>query len=139
MDTNTKRKGTLAIESMNKAKQYNVHQFDVWFADLTNKGEGSHLHKGRRPVVVISNEAANKHSPIISVVPLTSQVKKAKLPTHVLLDGIGKCGESLAMCEQVRSIDKSDLVNQVGQVTDKTERQNLIHSICVQFGIVNPF
>ncbi|MDY8023370.1 type II toxin-antitoxin system PemK/MazF family toxin [Paenibacillus polymyxa] len=60
-----------------------IKKFDVWQVDL-GKASGS-VQAGERPVMVISNNIGNKYSPVIVVVPITSQLKKAKLPTHVLI------------------------------------------------------
>lgn len=56
--------------------------------------------KPDRPAVVVSNDKANEHSPVVEVVYLTTQEKKP-LPTHVeVLCRV----PSIALCEQVHSI-----------------------------------
>lgn len=61
---------------------------------------------GARPVVVISNNAANKHSPVITVVPVTSK-KKKDLPTHAHI--VLKM-QSTVSCEQIHSVAKERLL-----------------------------
>ena len=59
-----------------------MKQYDIWLADIPAP-KGSHVQHGRRPVVIISNNLANTHSPVVTVIPLTSQMNKHQLPTHV--------------------------------------------------------
>ena len=67
---------------MNKGKVSNlVTKGQVLWVDLPDVESGS-VQKGRRPVVVISNNKGNQFSPVILVAPLTSR-KKKHLPTHV--------------------------------------------------------
>ena len=58
-------------------------QFEIWFANLP--AVAGSIQSGMRPVVIVSNNAANKFSPVITAVPLTSNLRKTALPTHVLL------------------------------------------------------
>lgn len=69
-----------------------------------------------RPVVIISNNACNRFSPAITVVPLTTAEKKP-LPTHVrMLMEDGKV--STVLCEQLRTISTELIQNYVGTVDD---------------------
>ena len=82
---------------------------DVYFADL-GENIGSCKQGGFRPVLVVSNNRANEHSPVITIVPLTARVyKKRQLPTHVFIPrwsaGLNK--HSMALAEQVETIDKN--------------------------------
>lgn len=40
---------------------------------------------GIRPVLIIQNDVGNRHSPTVICAAITSQMHKAKLPTHVEL------------------------------------------------------
>ena len=56
---------------MNKTKVTNlVTKGQVLWVDLPDVESGS-VQKGRRPVVVISNNKGNQFSPVILVAPLT--------------------------------------------------------------------
>lgn len=80
---------------------------EVFFASVDHPNN-SHIQKGLRPWVVVQNDMANKYSPVITVIPLTSNLhKKPNLPTHcyVYPDGLGM-HKSLALCEQITTIDK---------------------------------
>jgi mRNA interferase MazF len=90
---------------------------DIYLADL-NPTQGSE-QSGRRPVIIVSRDAINEHSPVVIVVPLTAAENKTRVyPTHVLL----KCGaggltrDSIAVTEQVRAITKTRLTTFVGQL-----------------------
>lgn len=87
-----------------------VKRGDVYYADL---GIAVGCEQGgKRPVIIISNNIGNRFSPVVKVVPITAQIQKAKLPTHVFLraDVTGLDRDSVAMCEQTRTIDKSRLI-----------------------------
>ena len=74
---------------------------------------------GTRPAVVVSRDALNTHAPIVVIVPLTDKENKKKTyPTHVELKA-GEGGihiDSLALCEQVRSISKARLKDKLGHL-----------------------
>lgn len=78
--------------------------------------------RGKRPVVLVSNDTANEHSPVVTVVPLTSRLYKHHLPTHVFMTGSGLSVSSLALCEQVMSFDKNQLIKKIGYVSDRYVR-----------------
>ena len=62
-----------------------VHSGEVFYADLSPV-VGSE-QGGVRPVLIVQNDVGNKHSPTVIAAAITSQLNKAKLPTHIeLLD-----------------------------------------------------
>lgn len=97
-----------------------IKRGDLFYADLSPV-VGSE-QGGVRPVIVIQNDIGNKYSPTIIVVPVTSQTNKAKLPTHVKLAGkrFGLPKNSVALLEQVRTIDKKRLRDKLGSFDHKT-------------------
>ena len=82
-----------------------VHRMELWWAALPTVP--GHVQRGTRPVVIVSNDLGNASSPVVSVVPCTTQRHKPALPTHVYLRGYGLSSGSIAMCEQVMPLDKS--------------------------------
>jgi mRNA interferase MazF len=90
-----------------------VRRGDVFYADL-NPVIGSE-QGGVRPVLVVQNDVGNKYSPTVIVAAITSQIDKAKLPTHVELKrgeyGLEK--DSVILLEQLRTIDKRRLREKV--------------------------
>ena len=79
---------------------------DVVMIDVPMPTTG-HVQGGNRPWVVVQNEIGNKHSPTSIVVPMTTQLKRLDLPTHVAVTW-GNLLPSMVECEQVRVIDATD-------------------------------
>jgi mRNA interferase MazF len=70
---------------------------------------------GVRPVLIIQNNIGNRHSPTVICAAITSQMNKAKLPTHVELhsDQYAIAKDSVVLLEQLRTIDKKRLKDKV--------------------------
>lgn len=81
---------------------------EIYFAAL-DPTQGAETRK-TRPVVIVSNDAANRAAAVVTVIPLTSSLAKV-YPFEVRLSaaetGLGKDGK--AMAQQVRTLDKSRL------------------------------
>ncbi len=90
-----------------------VRRGDIFYADL-NPVIGSE-QGGIRPVLVVQNDVGNKYSPTVIIAAITSQIDKAKLPTHIELQsedyGIEK--DSVILLEQLRTIDKRRLKEKI--------------------------
>ncbi len=73
-------------------------------------GSGSEQN-GWRPGLVFQNNIGNRFSPNISALPLTSSLKKASQPTHVLLpaDETGLPKDSMVLCENPERMSKEKL------------------------------
>ncbi len=106
---------------------------ELWLADLPEIP--GHVQHGLRPVVIVSNDAANNASPVITVVPLTSNRKKTSQLTHVCLRGYGLAVTSIAQCEQVMALDRRCLVRRIGEVSHWYDRLAIQHALAVQLGI----
>ena len=94
---------------------------DVFMANL-DPSQGSE-QSGTRPVVVVSRDAINHYSPIVVVVSLTdSGNKKKTYPSHVRIPaGMGGLSmDSIALCEQVRAINKTRLRRHLGRMDKST-------------------
>lgn len=87
-----------------------MKRFDIFYCDLGHN-IGSEQN-GIRPCIVIQNDLGNIHSPTTIIIPLTSKIKKHKLPTHVVIEGMLD-KPSVALCEQIRVIDKSRLQSKI--------------------------
>lgn len=93
-------------------KKMMLRRGEIYYADL-GKVIGSE-QGGKRPVLIVQNDIGNFYSPTTIVLPITSAYKKP-LPTHANI--VTKCGlkrHSKALAEQIRTIDKSRLLNYVG-------------------------
>ena len=71
--------------------------------------------------IIIQNDVGNRYSPTVIVSAITSQINKAKLPTHVEISseeyGLNK--DSVVLLEQVRTLDKRRLKEKIGHMTDE--------------------
>lgn len=104
----------------------NVSRGTVYMCNLGKK-EG-HIQGGFRPVLVISNQLANRFSPVILVVPISSRKPKHNLPTHVEIDKIDfETGAvktlSVAHCEQIQSINRNEIHSRIGKLNEIKIRQ----------------
>lgn len=76
---------------------------------------------GIRPVLIIQNDIGNKYSPTVIVAAITSQINKAKLPTHIEIStneyGLNK--DSVILLEQIRTIDKKRLREKIGCLDER--------------------
>jgi mRNA interferase MazF len=90
-----------------------VKRGEVYYADLSPVVGAE--QGGVRPVVIIQNDRGNRNSPTVIVAPITTKVQKATLPTHVRLTRSSTAlpHDSLALLEQLRTIDKSRLQNRL--------------------------
>lgn len=112
----------------------NVRRGDIYYADLSPV-VGSE-QGGVRPVLVVQNDVGNKYSPTIIAAAITSQINKAKMPTHIEIEAIdyGLQKDSVILLEQVRTIDKRRLKEKIGHLDDELmERVN--DAIGISFGI----
>lgn len=98
----------------------NVKKGDVFLADLGKIVKGSNIQGGLRPAVVVQNDIGNKYSPTTTIVPLTGRVGKRGFPVHVFIKSEDSCmnKDSVALCEQARTIDKKDLKTYLGSLND---------------------
>ena len=91
-----------------------VRRGDIFYADLSPV-VGSE-QGGIRPVLIIQNDMGNKYSPTVICAAITSQINKAKLPTHIEISAerYGLVKDSVILLEQIRTIDKKRLRENIG-------------------------
>ena len=91
-----------------------IRRGDIYYAEL-NPVVGSE-QGGTRPVLIISNDIGNSHSPTVIIVAITGRTQtKAKLPTHTEVKDVeGLDRDSIILLEQIRTIDKQRLKNHMG-------------------------
>lgn len=73
---------------------------------------------GLRPVLIVQNDMGNRYSPTVVVLAVTSQLQKARLPTHVPVPaaGHGLQKDSVILAEQLRTLDKRRLHERIGRL-----------------------
>jgi mRNA interferase MazF len=96
-----------------------IKRGEIYFAQL-NPVVGSE-QGGIRPVLVIQNDIGNQYSPTTIVLAITSQINKAKLPTHVELkaEQYGLERDSVILAEQIRTIDKTRLKQRIAVLDEE--------------------
>ena len=111
-----------------------VRRGDIFYADLSPV-VGSE-QGGVRPVLIIQNDMGNRHSPTVIAAAITSQLNKAKLPTHIeLLDPhCGLTKDSVVLLEQIRTLDKRRLRERMGRL-DEEKMAQVDTAIAVSFGL----
>ncbi len=112
----------------------NVRRGDIYYADLSPV-VGSE-QGGVRPVLIIQNDTGNRHSPTVIAAAITSQVNKAKLPTHIELSSgsYGLSKNSVVLLEQIRTLDKRRLRERMGRI-DGSIMDEIDAAIAVSFGL----
>ena len=96
---------------------------ELYYADLSpviGSEQG-----GYRPVLIVQNDVGNKYSPTIIAAAVTSQLNKARLPTHIELnaDEFGLSKNSVVLLEQIRTIDKKRLKERIGELPSVTMKK----------------
>ena len=111
-----------------------VKRGDIYYADLSPV-VGSE-QGGIRPVLVIQNDIGNKYSPTVIAAAITSQINKAKMPTHIELAakdyGLNK--DSVILLEQIRTIDKRRLREKIGRL-DNELMDKVNNALSISFGL----
>jgi mRNA interferase MazF len=113
------------------------YQWHIFLASL-DPTKGSE-QAGRRPVLVISRERINELLPVVNVIPLTSRKSPSRViyPNEVLLPA-GVAGlrvDSIALCYQIRTLDKSRLEQDLGELVDASLRQKILEAIRFQLEV----
>ena len=91
---------------------------EIWTAEL-DPTQGSE-QAGRRPVLVLQNDAINRFTTTVLAIPLTTNLRRAALPSCVQVtqgDG-GLASDSVILCHQMRALDKSRLKKRMGILSD---------------------
>ncbi len=110
-----------------------IKRGEIYYADLSPV-VGSE-QGGIRPVLIIQNDVGNKYSPTVIVAAITSQLSKAKIPTHVELPSseYNLPKDSVVLLEQIRTIDKRRLKEKISQV-DAQKMRAINLAILVSLG-----
>ena len=97
-----------------------IKRGEIWLANL-NPTRGSE-QAGTRPVMIFQNDLINKYTTTVLAIPFTTNLRRAALPSCVLVlkgEG-GLTRDSVALCHQLRALDKTRLHKQLGEVSAET-------------------
>lgn len=96
---------------------------EVWLADL-NPTQGSE-QAGTRPVIIFQNDIVSRFSTTVVAIPLTTNQRRASSPICLVInqgEG-GLAQDSVALCFQIRVLDKTRLIRKLGQLNSETITQ----------------
>jgi len=113
-----------------------IKRGELYYADLSPV-VGSE-QGGIRPVLIIQNNTGNMFSPTVIASAITSQLTKARLPTHIEIPQ-GQCGllkDSVILLEQIRTLDKRRLKEKLG-ILDETRMRKVDKAILISLGFFN--
>ena len=110
-----------------------IRRGEVYYADLSPV-VGSE-QGGVRPIVVLQNNVGNKYSPTVIVAAITSQLAKAKIPTHIELPASSYFlpKDSVVLLEQIRTIDKARLKEKITTIDGK-KMEEINRAILISLG-----
>ncbi|MDQ2974393.1 MAG: type II toxin-antitoxin system PemK/MazF family toxin [Acidobacteriota bacterium] len=113
--------------------------FSRWSVRLTNLDPVVGSEQGRtRPVLVISETSVNEILPVVNVIPITSRKPNRRIYPNeaVVPSNIGGLTlDSIALCYQIRTLDKRRLTQLFGVIDDEDARQSILDALRFQLGI----
>lgn len=95
---------------------------EIWVVNF-DPTVGAEIKK-TRPALILQNDIANEHSSITIVAAITSKFDEKLYPTEVLISQ-GEGGleqESVALLNQIRSVDRRRLIKRLGMLRNETMR-----------------
>ena len=97
-----------------------VKRGEIWLADL-NPARGSE-QAGTRPVGIFQHDTVNRFTTTVLTIPLTTNLRRATLPSclRMTLGEGGLARDSVALCHQLRVLDKTRLQRKRGMVSQDT-------------------
>lgn len=111
---------------------------EIWFADLSPTRGSSQESKiaKHRPVLIVSNNANNRASGTITILPITSNVTQV-YPFEVLLTAVeyGLPKDSKIQAQQTRTISKERITGKVIGSLDKEKSRTVDAAIRLHLGV----
>lgn len=102
---------------------------EIWWVNF-DPSVGGEIKK-KRPAIIVSNNASNKHLNRVQVVPLTSHIGRV-YPSEAVVNVKGKTNK--AMADQLTTVSKLRLINSDGKVSYK-DLKKVERAIKIQLGL----
>jgi mRNA interferase MazF len=112
------------------------YRMGIFLADL-NPVLGSE-QKGKRPVLVVSDEAFNRVMPVVTILPITTLKKGRRIyPNEVLLlrGAGGLSADSIVLAHQIRTISKQRLGKSLGFVSDPVTQDSIAQAMRIHLNL----
>lgn len=97
-----------------------IRRGEIWIAGL-DPTQGSE-QAGVRPIIIFQNDTISRYTTTVISIPLTTNLRRTSLPSSVFIPN-GEGGltqDSVALCHQLRVLDKTRLRNKIGEVNPET-------------------
>lgn len=108
-----------------------IKRGQVWWWNCPEH-DRDHIEQGIRPVIIVSNDTCNTYSPVVTVIPCTTSVKK---PYPQQVPVIFNKSVSIALADQITCIPVGELSRQIGTLAD-FQMEQVDKAIAVQLGFV---
>ena len=108
-----------------------MRRAEVWWVNF-DPSVGGEIRK-KRPAVIISNDAANRHLNRVQIVPLTPRIGRV-YPSEALV--MLNDRQNKAMADQLTTVSKQRLINRAGTLTNSDMRK-VEHAVKVQLGLLD--
>ena len=111
-----------------------VKKWEIYFINL-DPSNGSE-QGGKRPVLVISNDAVNNHLPIFTCIPFSSVKEGDKIyPTEIFLtkEESGLSKDSVLMLQQIRTVSVGRIINRKISEIKKASLRDRINNAIKEF------
>jgi mRNA interferase MazF len=113
-----------------------IRRWEIYRANL-DPVIGSEQGK-MRPVLVISENAANDALRVVKVLPITSRQPGRRIYGNEALLPVGVGGlpnESIVLAYQIRTLDKQRLSTRFGQIHDVRIQSEITEALVLQLGL----
>ena len=128
------------LNENNISRNLGLSPWDIVLVDFGKAGSSTHIQKGIRPAVVIGQPeiVSCKNTPVIQVIPLTSQSRY--IPIHTAIENHEKYGLKLTSYvapEQITTIDRHKILKKFGHVGKEDKLyQEIKTSVLRQLGFL---
>lgn len=113
------------------------HRYDIVLVDFGNDYEHC-LTCETRPAIVISPTDYSSKSPILLTIPMTKHFKFIDMECHLFIDKYDCAGltdSGMALGEQIRCVDRTQVKRKIGMITDERLMEKLDKALAAAVGI----